>query len=208
MSLTLSIFPDLKGISYPVLKSPQWSTEVHRSTAGKRTTYGRFVYPFYKYELPYEFLRSGTMMPGMPANEYQELLAFYNSQHGMEGLWLFNDKSDNTATTMAFGPATGTVSVSQLTRTIFGSVSQWTDPVFAPTVTNIKNGSVTLSLGVDYTMTDTGAVTLTPPLVAPALNWTGTYMWLSRFDEDGSDFEQFMQYIWSNSKIPFSTEKL
>lgn len=208
MTLSLSIFPDLAGISFPVGKSPQWSTETHRSTSGKRTAYSRFVYPFYKYELPYEFLRAGTMMPGMPANEYQELWAFYNSQHGMAGLWLFNDKQDNTATTMPFGPTTGTVTLAQLTRTINGSASSWTDPVFAPTVTTIFNGSVTLSSGVDYTMTDNGLVTLTPPLVAPGLKWTGTYMWLCRFDEDAVTFEQFMQYLWENKKIPFSTEKL
>lgn len=209
MALTLPIFPQLAGISYPVMKSPQWSTERHQAINGKKTTFARFIYPIYKYELPYEFLRSGIVNQiGAPANEYQEMLAFYNSLHGGADLFQFIDPDDRIATTQQFGVGDGVTLKYQLTRTITGSASTWADPVFAPTVTTIFKNAVALTPVTDYSVTDTGLVTfVVAPAVAALLTWTGTYNWICNFDEDTASFEKFMQNLFALKKINFSTWK-
>ncbi len=202
--MTVPTFPSLIGVGWPVVRMPEWDTDVQVSLTGKRTTLGRRSYPIYRYELPYNVLRADANI------EWQTLVAFYNSVGGRRDLFAYNDPSDNSVTTMSFGAGDGATRAFQLTRALTGTGVSWVDPVFAPTGTpSIFVAGVLKSTPADYTISATGLVTFTAaPVGGAALTWTGTYNWLCRFDDDSQSFEQFLNLFWRLGKIRFSTEKL
>lgn len=202
--MTLPLFPALKGVAWPVIRAPQWSTDTQVSTSGKRTTLGRYIFPTYGYTLTYEFLRSDATN-----KELQDLIGFYNTVGGARDLWQFNDQDDNTATTQLFGTGDGVTTAFQLTRTVSGNTFSSTDPVFSATVTTIFDNAVAKTPVTDYVVSATGLVTFTvAPAAAHLLTWTGTYTWLCRFNDDTNDFEKFMLNLYELKKIKFSTEKI
>lgn len=213
MALGLQSFPVLVGISYPVKRSPLWSTERHQSTNGKVSTFGRFIYPLYRYELKYEFLRSGIVNQiDAPATEYQKLLAFYNSLHGGADMFVFDDPDDNTVLDTArsiIGNGDGATKDFQLLRAIVNGDYDWSDPVFAPITWLVYIDDVLQVDGVDYVMSDTGVITFsTAPVAAASITWSGTYKWICLFDDDSQDFEKFMQNLYELKAIKFTTQKI
>lgn len=202
--MTLRLLPALAGITYPVIKTPNWSTDVQVSVSGKRTTLQRWSYPIYSFEVGYEFLRTDTAY-----KEYQELVAFYNLAGGRAQLWRFNDPDDGTATNQPFGVGDGTTLTFQLTRAMQGSTLSWVDPVYYPTGTPQIFIDGALQDPSSYSISQTGLVTFGfAPGPASVLTWTGTFDWLVRFDEDSSSFEKFTYNLFELKKLTFSTEKL
>lgn len=213
MALDLPLFPTLAGVSYPVKKAPLWSTKRHQSTNGRVTTFGRFIYPMYRYELVYEFLRGGIInQVDAPDDEYQQLLAFFNSQHGGAEMFLFHDPDDDHIppdVPVIFGTGDGVLTKFQLVRPIVNVEYSWSDPVFSPSTWFIYIGGVLQVEGTDYTITTSGLVTFaTAPAAAASLTWYGTYLWPCLFDEDSQDFEKFMQNLYELKSIKFTTQKV
>lgn len=202
--MTVSLFPTLAGVTYPVKKSPIWDTDVTRAISGKRTTLARMSYPTYAFELPISFLRTAAAYA-----EFQDLMAFYNTVQGRANLFRFNDPDDNTATAQGFGTGDGATTEFQLVRAITGLSFSWVDPVYYPVTAAIYKNAVLQTLGVNYTISTTGLVTFTvAPAAAAALTWTGTFNWLVRFDDDSQSFEQFVSNIFELKALRFSSEKI
>ncbi len=202
--MALMLFPALPGLTYPVKKTPTWSTDVQQSVSGKKTTLARWSYPLYTIEVGYEFLRSDDAF-----REYQDLLAFYNLQAGRSGLFRFNDPDDNTVTMQGIAAGDGATTAFQLIRTFGGLNFAWSDPVFYPVTAQIYVDGVLQTINVDYTLSVTGLVTFTdPPEIGDLIAWTGTYNWLVRFDEDSSTFEKFTYNLFQLNKLVFTTEKI
>lgn len=205
-----AIFPSLAGVAFPVNRTPEWSTEVHRSISGKRTTYGRFVYPIYHYELPYDSGSGGFLRSSTAYREYQELFAFFNSVGGQRDLFKFLDLYDSSATLQPIGVGDSTTRAFQLTRTTTGTVSSFTDPVFSSTITALLVGGSSVS-STTYTVSDTSLVTFSTgsiPATGSTIAWSGTYWWLCRMDDDSATFERFMYNLVELKKITFSSEKI
>jgi len=200
---TFPAFTQLKGITYPIIKVPQWDTDTQMSLAGKRTTLGRRIYPRYLFELTYTFLRSDTVNL-----EWQTMVAFWNLVGGSRDLFKFTDPQDTVATNVSFGTGDGVTTQFQLLRPIVGLSSiTWIDPVFSATIATIFKNGVGQTLGVDYTVGTYDLITFTAaPAPAAALTWTGTYSFLCRFDEDVMGFEEFANNFWELKKIKFSSE--
>jgi hypothetical protein len=60
-----------------------------------------------------------------------------------------------------------------------------------------------------YVLSAGGIVTFAAaPLSSTALSWTGTYLWLCRFDEDSLEFSNFMYLFWELKKCNFTTIRL
>ena len=199
--MTAPTFPVLK-LAWPVVRTPQWDTDVQVSIAGKRTAYARRAFPIYVYELKFNVLRADANL------EWQTLFAFYNSVLGRANLFIYNDPADGTASATSFGTGDGATTAFQLTRPIVGTGVSWVDPVFCPTGTpQIFIAGVLQSTPTNYSISATGLVTFTSaPAAAAALTWTGTYGWFCRFDEDSEPFENFMYQFWRLGKVKFSTE--
>jgi uncharacterized protein (TIGR02217 family) len=191
----MKTFPTLPGIAFPIKRTPVWSTAKLTALSGRESRIPRRLFPLWKYELPFELLRSGA------AAEFEQLVAFYNAVGGSSDSWLFNDPSDNTATAQAFGTGDGSTKQFQLYRALGG----FSEPVFAATITSVTVAGVATSA---YTLGSYGKLTFTTaPANGAALAWTGTFTWMCRFDDDTLEFQQFMPSYWSAAAVTFTTIK-
>lgn len=200
--MTIPTFPTLVGVTYPAIRSPNWSTDTQRTVTGKRTALANFSYPFWSYQLEYDILRNDVTN-----KEYQTLLAFYNRVYGPANIWQFTDPDDGTATAQSIGTGDGVTTEFQLVRTMTGSgANVFVEPVWAPVTAAVYLAGV---LTAAYTLGTTGLVTFNvAPANGVAITWTGTYNWLCRFEGNKIDVEKLMSNFFVLKKIEFSTEKL
>lgn len=193
-----AIFPVLSGLSFPVEKTPNWSTKIQTSISGKETRLGLWSYPVWQFSIGYDFLRSDAVN-----QELQTLIGFFNARQGAYDSWLFLDPDDCTATNAAFATGDGTTRVFQLARSYGG----WLEPVRAVvSVTSVQiNGSSTSAYTIDpYS----GVITFTAaPSVGAALTWSGTFYWRCRFMDDQQTVAKFMKDLWENKSVKFTSLK-
>jgi hypothetical protein len=117
-----AVLPALIGLTFPVEKTPVWSTKIQPGVSGKETRLGLWSYPIWQYSLSFDVLRSDSHL------ELQQLVGFFNARQGAFDSWLFDDPDDNTATAQGFGSGDGTTTAFQLARAFGGA----TEPVKAP----------------------------------------------------------------------------
>lgn len=198
--MSTAVLPALAGLAFPVTKTPEWSTRIQAAISGKETRLGLWSYPLWHYEVAYDMLRSDNVNL-----ELQALLNFYNARQGPNDTWLFNDPDDNTVTTMPFGTGDGVTTQFQLYRTL--TAGGFPEPVSAPNVVSqIRKAAVVTAA---YTLnTSTGVVTFTTaPAGGAALDWTGTYYWRCRFEDDTFDTEKFANQFWQAQSLKFRSVK-
>lgn len=193
-----AVFPTLPGLMFPIKKKPNFSSDVQRSVSGREVAAAFMAYPIWDWELSYELLRE-------TASEFQSLVGFFLARKGRFDTFLFSDPSDCTATGQSFGTGNGATTAFQLSRSLGG----FSEPVYdlngAPAI--YDNGVLKVA-GTDYTVNSTGVVTFTvAPAAGHSLTWTGAYYWRVRFQEDSTEFEQFMVKLWSAGKVSFSTAR-
>lgn len=202
--MTVSQFPVLPGLGWPLLRKEIWQSTIETSTSGKNTGYQEWSYPARQYTLTFNFLRMADAYA-----EYQQLRGFFNGRGGRAKIWTFNDIMDNTAVLENFGTGDGGTTQFQLTRAYGGFV----EPIFAiagtPIIT-VDGTPVTL-----FSLDNYGVVTFqTPPPPGSQCLWSGNFLFYSRFDDDTLEFEQMMSAsggggggLQNVKKITFTTEK-
>lgn len=194
--MALSVFPALIGIAFPARRTVNWSGSRQDSLSGKRVRTSNFSYPTYSYELPINFLRGDAVA------DWQALEGFLKQTYGPTSLWLYSDRNDSNAAAQEFGLGDGVTTAFQLVRTLGG----FAEPVFFPTITSVTVAGVPTAA---YTLSPTGQVIFNaPPAPAAVLQWTGTFYWGCRFDDDSTDFENFLLNFFRLKSLKFSTEKL
>ena len=158
------------------------------------------AYPLYQFKLKYEFLRSSAAYL-----ELQTLAGFFLARQGSFDSFLYTDPDDNTVTNQVIGTGDGSNKVFQLVRTYGAGGFTLTEPVHNTNSTPvIKVDGVTKAVTTDYTISATGLVTfVTAPANTKSVTWTGTFYYRCRFKDDSSDFDKFMQDLWSNSAVAF-----
>jgi len=196
--LAAPVFPSLPGLTYPAKRVPVWSTDQQDALSGKKNRFQNFTYPLWKYDLPFSFLRSDSVNV-----ELQALVGFFNQLNGSTGLFQYPDPDDGSVTDQNFGAGDGTSTTFQLVRTYGG----FTEPVFLPV------GTPTIKIAgtptVAFTVSNIGQIIFNAaPALGALLQWTGTFNWPCRFDEDTLDLEKFMQNLWELKSLKFTTEKL
>jgi uncharacterized protein (TIGR02217 family) len=133
--------------------------------------------------------------------ELQKLLAFFNSRQGRFGFFFLYDASDNAVPAgTAFGTGDGATLDFQLQR-IAGAGSPYAtpEPVYATWMAPVikVNGVIATP-----TINPWGVVHFTSaPAVAAALTWSGTFLWVCRFDQDQMDLAQLTTDLWSQSGL-------
>lgn len=191
-----SVFPTLTGLSWEVVRTPIWRTLVQKMVSGKSAACGLMGFPLYRWTLKYERLRSDGVQ------DLQTLMGFFNQCQGRLTPFYYEDPHDKTVTLQAFGIGDGVIEAFQLVRAFGGFV----EPVQSVHGTpHIFAGGVETTA---FTLGATGIVTFNdPPADDAVLTWTGSYYWLSRFEEDEADFAEFMYNLWHLKKISFEFVK-
>ena len=191
------LFPLLPGLDWDVIKTPIFSTDVQTSVSGKETRNANWLYPKYKWQLNYNFLRADANQ------ELQTLIGFYNARLGQFDPFLFNDTftPDNAVTGQQVSTGDGVTTVFQLIRTFGG----FTEPVTAPNLVSAVslNGTATTGYSVDPA---TGLVTFAvAPAAGAVITADFTYYWRVRFLADSYDFDYFLYQLWSLKQLEFQS---
>ena len=185
-----AIFPNLPGLSWSVIKSPEWNTKTQMTMSGRETRASFRVTPIYNISLSYEILRADARA------EMQTLFGFYNARMGSFDDFLFDDPTDDQVSNQWFGTGDGSTVSFQLQRTLGGATEPVMNVNMLSTIT--VNGIATTS----YSVNTSGMITfLSAPASGAAIAWAGSYYYRCRFAKDTVDFENFMYQVWSAKKI-------
>jgi uncharacterized protein (TIGR02217 family) len=195
------IFPTFPGLTFPIKRTPLWSTIRQESIGGQTPRFSLWSYPRYRYELSISVLRRFGAFAELDA-----ILGFYNAVAGAAGVFQYADNTDNAVTAQAFGTGDGTTTAFQLVRSFGGFM----EPVYAPTGTPaIYKAGVLQTPVTHYTVGSTGLVTFTAaPAMGTALTWTGGFNWLCQFDDDELELREELSARWAIETLRFTTIKL
>jgi hypothetical protein len=132
-------------------------------------------------------------------------LGFFNSVKTTPGGYLyFNDPDDNSVTNQVVGVGNGSNKIFQCARTMGG----FTEPIYAPVSAGavFKVNGTTQTASVDQT---TGVITfVTAPGNGLSVTWTGSYYWLSEFEDEMPEFSRFMNQLYELQSLKIKTVRL
>jgi uncharacterized protein (TIGR02217 family) len=194
-----AIFPILPGLSFPVTKTPIWSTQVATANSGRERRRKQWSYPKWRFKISHDVLRDAASF-----GELQRLWAFFNAKAGQYAEFSYFDAADNNAADQPFGTGDGVTTSFQLSRTIGTGAMAFTEPVRSVAgLPTIKiDGSATGAFALDAN----GLVTFaSAPTAGAALTWSGQFMFLVRFEQDELEAEQMMQSLWSQGGLTLVT---
>lgn len=81
------IFPTLRGITYPIAKTPQWNTKIQTSASGVERTASYWATPRWTFKLSLTYVED----TGDPTDIYNQLLGLFMQCRGSFGSFLFCD---------------------------------------------------------------------------------------------------------------------
>lgn len=195
------IYPSLPGLTWPVGRTPVYSTGVQSSVSGREVRLSKWAFARYKYKLKYEVLRENA-----GNTDLQQIAGLFGRMRGQYDTFLFKDSDPafSIAVNQSFGVGDGATTVFRLART-YGA--QFVEPVAAVVsgASVTVNGAPAVGVVIDANL---GIVTFTnAPAAGDSLAWSGTYYWRCRFDTDELSTEQFMSQLWQGS-VTFITCKV
>lgn len=194
-----AVFPTLPGLSWSVRRTPVWKTVSHESVSGMELRAALMTYPRWRFQLSYEFLRSGGGYA-----ELQTLVGFFNQRRGSWDSFLWLDPADSTASWAPFGTGDGATKVFTLSRPLGGFLEPVQDFVSAPSV--YVAGALKAS-PTDYTISAGKVTFAAAPASGAALTWVGQFYKRVRFERDETEFEEFLKDLHSAKKVDLITVK-
>jgi uncharacterized protein (TIGR02217 family) len=198
-----AVFPVLAGLTWDVIKTPEFATSVQRGVSGREIRVQQRIYPLWTFQVQFELLRDDptAQSPASPFNELKQLLGHFLIRAGQWDSFLYTDPSDSLVTDQAIGTGDGSNKNFQLVRAYGGFI----EPVNNATiVTNVKDNGTIKTPGTDYNVSATGLVTFTSaPVAGHAITWTGTYYYRVRITTDTEDFKEFYSNLWENRSFSF-----
>ncbi len=188
------VFPTLPGLTWNVVRAPQWATRIQKAVSGKEFRSAWMSAPIYTFRLSYEVLREAASF-----QEIQQLVAFFNNVRGSFDSFLYSDPNDNSITAQNFGTGNGVQTAFQLMRGYGGNLEAVGQLNGAPSI--YLNGVLQAA---GFTVGSNGLVTFTTaPVAGSALTWTGSYYYRCRFLQDTLEFNEFMNNLWEAKKVEF-----
>ena len=204
------LFPTLRGLTYPIVKTPHWKTLQNQTISGVKKFVQLYTYPYYSFTLSFNYLSDTNSQ----ADDIHKLAGFYNRVGGASVDFLFADPlfEDNTVTLQAFGETNGSSTIFQLAHTYGG----FTEPVFGILehpelyMKNKSTSAITnLTENADYTIDSTGLVTFNrAPINGYILLWTGKWYYRCHFAEDETELEQIFYGGWSLDELTLESIKV
>lgn len=206
--MSSAVFPSLAGLQWGITKRPLWNTRIQKSVSLMETRISFTSLPVWRWSLSYEFLRQNASNA-----EFQSLSNFFNARQGMWDSWLYSDPSDNAiasgdrSTLGAIGIGDNSDVTFQLGRRLVSG--GLLEPIYnvnaAPAI--YKDNTLQV-VTTDYTLGASGLITfVNPPGVGTVVSWYGTYYWRCRFEQDGVDFREFLNALWSVGELAFVSIK-
>jgi hypothetical protein len=195
------IFPTLRGLTYPITKTPNHSTITQRGLTGIPKFLQLYTYPYYTLKMVFEYLEDTNDQD----DDIHALMGFYNRLGGAGQDFLFADTKfeNNEVSGQVFGVGDGTSTSFRLARNYGGFV----EPVFGLIMTPVVliNSVPT----TNFTWSTTALITFTTaPASGAELAWSGDWYYRCHFKADTNDFEQIFSGGWQLEELELETIKL
>ena len=177
------LFPKIRGLSWSIVKTPTFSTEIQESLTGREVRVQNFQNPIWEFTLTYEYLLNDPR--SRDENEQtplETLVGFYLARGGQFDDFLLNESDltgrleDSVYTGQPIGIGDGVTKSFQLVRNVGGFLEAVQNPM-NQTATVYVNG-VAKSPGPDYSIAN-GVVTFNSAPAAGA-NITADFLMLHR----------------------------
>lgn len=209
-----AVFPELPGLTFPVQKSPIYSTTIKTALSGREVRRSNYATPIWLIGLSFEFLRDEIAMA-----EFKTLASFFQARRGAFDSFLFRDPDDCTVVNEQIGVGDGVTRSFQLART-FGGVTEpvcnidaasliisplmWAvdpnAPMWGNEISPMWSGALDV-LPTDYALSTTGLLTFnTAPAAGVPVLASFNYYYRCRFQNDQADFQKFMYRLWDLKK--------
>ena len=193
--MVTAVFPELRGLSWDVAKTPEFFTLSKVSPSGVDITASLSAYPRWHFSLSYEYLRAGA------EGELEKLLGFFLSCRGNAVDFLYRDPSDYKVSCQTFGVGDGRTVTFQLCHNIGGFI----EPLYDTVHETIYVGDIPLNSG--YAIRG-GIISLTtPPAAGKRLTWSGDFYYRCRFKESSLEVQNFAFKLWSARSVEFVTSR-
>ena len=193
--MSTAIFPELRGLSWDVTKTPEFFTLSKVSPSGVDIAASLSAYPRWHFSLSYECLRAGA------EGELEKLLGFFLSCRGNAVDFLYRDPSDYKVSCQTFGVGDGRTVTFQLCHNIGGFIEPLCDTVNE----TIYVGDTQKDGG--YTIRDGIISFIAPPAAGKRLTWSGDFYYRCRFKESSLEVQNFAFKLWSARSVEFVTSR-
>jgi uncharacterized protein (TIGR02217 family) len=205
--MSTDVFPVFTGLTFSVIKSPNWGTRIQRAISGRELRVKDYANPIWNFTLTYSVLHDYAFGATYLAinTELRTLMSFVNLHGGAWDTFLFEDPSDNTAVGQQIGTGDGIATKFQLGRSLVISSAAFFEAITAPEVlsTVYLNGTPTAAYTLD---SNTGIVTFTsPPGGGVVITADFTYFFRCRFMNDRQDFEEFLHNFWEVKQLKMTS---
>lgn len=198
--MSSAVFPALQGLTFPIIRTPQWGTIIHEAVSGKEYRVAKRGNPRRVIELSFDLLKGPTL-----GTDLATLEGFFNARTGAFDSFLIALDEDNTVAAQSLGTGDGVTTTFQLKRA-FGAA---TETIFAPNVVShvYDNGVDGGGWSVQaWGAAVPGLVTYgAAPAAGHAITADFTYYWPVRFQDDSIDFERFMNLLWAQKSVKLIT---
>ncbi|HKW75221.1 MAG TPA: DUF2460 domain-containing protein [Terriglobales bacterium] len=177
------VFPKIRGLSWSIVKTPTFSTEIQESLTGREVRVQNFQNPIWEFTLTYEYLLNDPR--SRDENEQtplEALVGFFLARGGQFDDFLLNESDltgrleDSVYTGQPIGVGDGVTKSFQLVRNLGGFLEAVQNPM-NQTATIYLNG-IAKSQGPDFSIAN-GLVTFNSAPAATA-NITADFVMLHR----------------------------
>lgn len=201
LTTNADVMPQLPGLDFLVERSPMFTTGVQTAASGREIAAAYESTPRYRWKIRYNVLRSRAALV-----ETQKLWGFFNSRLGRWGVFYYLDPLDNTVAAEPFGTGDGVTTTFQLSRAVGrGTTYPASEPVYACWLQPVVKVGATITT---VTVAPWGVVTFaSPPAAAAALTWSGSYLFVCRWDQDDLPLAQMVKDMWSGDGLQFVSKK-
>jgi uncharacterized protein (TIGR02217 family) len=193
-------FPSLAGQGWSVHKRPIFATLVAGHVSGREARDALWQYPLWEFELAFDGLSSDSASyPGLGAQSLQSLMGLFLQTQGQFGTFLYTDPTDNSISGQTIGAGDGTTNSFTFIRTLGG----FSEPVgWVISIANVSLNGVAQTSGWSLNAPN-ALVFAAAPAAGVAITASFSYAFQCRFLDDGQDFEQIMQNLWTVQSLKF-----
>ncbi len=204
----LIIYPELPGLSWPVVRRAIWQTGQDIAAGSGRSTRAKFAtWPTWEWDLTYDYLPD-AQASGLTASDYRDLAGFFLARGGAWKWFCYRDSVFNAVAGELQMTGDGTTRAFVLSYTAGLAPYSIFEPIGAlntqAAFTVYVGGSPILPAA--YSL-DTGTphnqvVTLNaPPPNDVEVRVDMAFYYAVTFADDVNDFEEFMGKLWAAKKI-------
>jgi uncharacterized protein (TIGR02217 family) len=207
------LFPKIRGLSWTIVKTPTFSTEIQESLAGREVRIQNFQNPIWEFTLTYEYLLNDPKF--RDENEQtplEALIGFFLARGGQFDDFLLNESDltgrleDSIYSGQPIGIGDGTTKSFQIIRNIGGFLEAVQNPmnqiatVYLNGVSKVQGTDYTIANGVvTFTLAPAAGVSITADFIM--LHRVRFYTGSSRSGKEGLEFSNFYFNLYECKEV-------